>query len=72
MFGGKFRHLIGEIKVRGFEPDLVTRLVFQHGGLSIVHDDVDCSPGPAMVLFHMLESCFCCFIIGGDFLIGGK
>jgi len=58
--------------MRGFQPDLVTSLVFRHGGFSIVCDDVYHGPGPDTVLLHALESCFCCFIIGGDLLIGGE
>jgi len=71
-FGGEFGHLIGEIKVRGFKPDLVARLVFWHGGFLIVCDDVYRGPGPGTVLFHVLKACFCCLIIGGDLLIGGE
>jgi len=58
--------------MRGFQPDLVASLVFQHGGFSIVRDDVYRGPGPDTVLLHALESCFCCFVIGGDLLIGGE
>src|SRR5712672_4139010 len=71
-FWSKFWRLIREIKVHGFQPDLVTSLVFQHGGFSIVRDDVYCGPGPDTVLLYALESCFCCFVIVGDLLIGGE
>src|SRR5712671_5061286 len=69
---GELWRLIREIKMRGFQPDLVTSLVYRHGGFSIVRDDVYRGPGPDMVLLHALELCFCCFVIGGDLLIGGK
>jgi len=72
MFRGEFRRLIREIKVRGFQPDLVASLISWHRDFSIVRNDVYRGPGPDTILLHALELCFCCFVIGGDLLIGGE